>query len=601
MSERYGYWNKVLHVDLTAGTTSTEEPGDDFFRRLGGGRAMVGHYLLKHVPQGADPLGPENVFVFAPGVITGAPVPGAGRHCCGAKSPITGGIAETESGGFWGAELKRAGWDGIVIHGSSETPVYLSIHNDEVELRDASHLWGKITGEVEDIIREELDDQRIRIAQCGPAGENLVRFACVMNDGKEAAGRGGMGAVLGSKKFKGVAVRGTMPVPIADKSVLTRTAKWVSSTLEENHSNFSAYGTGVAMEGKDLEGGTPSRNFRMGQFEHIGMIDAVAVGENYRVDMDACFACSVRCKKVVQIEQSEAAAGTTRKGVKINADPQGRYSVDPRYGGPEYESLASLGGNLNVDDLVAVLKSNELCNSLGMDSISAGATIAWAMECYEKGLITNEDTDGEPLRFEYGDDVVAWLNRIARREGYGDVLAEGSQRVAEQVGHGSDQFLTTIKGLEMGMHDPRHMEGMRETYLVSPMGGDHCSPTNDKNGLRNAAGICIFLAYDDEQTLDIMKAVTGWDLTDEELHTIAQRGHTLARLFNIREGFTREDDVLPARFREDLPMHKGLTLEYQDQFVQEYYQRQGWDEAGVPTAERIDELGVQEEAAAVSL
>ena len=455
-----------------------------------------------------------------------------------------------------------------------------------------------MTGDVEDAIREEHGDPRIRIAQCGPAGEHLVRFACVMNDGKEAAGRGGMGAVLGSKKLKAVAVRGTIPVPIADKSILTSTAKWVSGTLEENHANFSAYGTGVAMEGKNLAGGTPSRNFQLGQFEAIRKIDAVAVGDNYRIQMDACYACSVRCKKVVQIEMSEAdaaGAGTTRKGAPIAFDPQGRYRVDPRYGGPEYESLASLGGNLNVDDLVAICKANEMCNYLGLDSISTGATIAWAMEAYEKGLITSEDTDGQPLRFEHGDDVVKWIGKIAMREGYGDVLAEGSQRVAQKIGMGSEQFLTTVKGVEMGMHDPRHMPNMRQTYLLSPTGGDHGSPTSDRMGLRNAVGICSFLQYDDAQTLDIMRAVTGWDLTADEVQTIAHRGHTLARLFNVRHGFTRADDVLPVRFQEDLPMHKGLSPEFQDNMVQEYYAFQGWDENGVPTPECLAQLGIAED------
>ncbi len=600
MSERYGYWNKVLHVDLNAATTSIEEPGDEFFRMYGGGRAMSAYYLLKHVPAGTDAFDPENVFVFSPGVITGAPVPGAGRHNVGAVSPLSGGIAESEAGGFWGAELKRAGWDGIVVHGQSDKPVYLYINNDTVEIRDASHLWGKVTGDVEDAIREEHDDQFIRVAQIGPAGENLVRFACVMNDGKEAAGRGGMGAVLGSKKLKAVAVRGTQPVPVADKTILKNTAKWVSTTLDENHANFSHFGTGVAMEGKNLDGGTPSRNFKFGSFDEIRKIDAVAVGENHRIQMDACFACSVRCKKVVQIEMSEADAGVTRKGVQISHDPKGRYRVDPRYGGPEYESLASLGGNLNVDDLVAICKANEMCNYLGIDSISTGATIAWAMEAYEKGLITLEDTDGEPMRFEHGDDVVRWIEKIATRDGYGDVLAEGSQRVAEGLGLGSEEFLTTVKGVEMGMHDPRHMENMRETFLLSPTGGDHGSPTSDRNGLRNAVGICSFLAYDDEQTLDILRAVTGWDIDAEEMKTISHRGQTLARMFNNRLGFTRADDVLPKRFEEDLPMHKGMSPEFQDSLVMNYYAEHGWDEQGVPTAEGMAALGLSEEELALT-
>ena len=595
MTERFGYWNKVLHVDLTAGTTTIEEPGDEFFRLYGGGRAMAAHYLLKYVPAGADALGPENVFVLAPGVVTGTPVPGAGRHSVGAMSPLSGGIAESESGGFFGAELKRAGWDGIVVHGASEKPVYLYINNDQVELRDASHLWGKITGDVEDMLKEETGEQRLRVAQCGPAGENLVRFACVMNDGKEAAGRGGTGAVMGSKKLKAVAVRGTIAVPVADKSALSDTAKWVSSTLETNHLAFHEYGTGAAMQGKNLEGGTPSRNFKLGQFEAIPLIDAVAVAENYRIQMDACYACSVRCKKVVQIEQSAANEGVTRKGVPIRSDPKGRYSVDPRYGGPEYESLASLGGNLNVDDLVAICKANEMCNYLGMDSISAGATIAWAMEAYEKGLITIEDTEGQHLRFSHGDDVIAWLSKIAFREGYGDVLAEGSQRVAERIGMGADEFLTTCKGVEMGMHDPRHMENMRHTYLLSPTGGDHCSPTSDRAGVRNAVGLCNFLQYDGTQTVDIINAVTGWGLDDNDLVAMSHRGQTLARLFNVRHGFTRADDVLPRRFEDDLPKHKGLSPEFQDNLVREYYAEQGWDPEGNPTADGMRTLGITPE------
>jgi aldehyde:ferredoxin oxidoreductase len=350
------------------------------------------------------------------------------------------------------------------------------------------------------------------------------------------------------------------------------------------------------MEGKNLDGGTPSRNFKLGQFDEIRKIDAVAVGENHRIQMDACFACSVRCKKVVQIEMSEADAGVTRKGVQISHDPQGRYRVDPRYGGPEYESLASLGGNLNVDDLVAICKANEMCNYLGLDSISTGSTIAWAMEAFEKGLITLEDTDGEPMRFQHGDDVVKWIEKIAMREGYGDVLAEGSQRVSAQVGMGSDEFLTTVKGVEMGMHDPRHMEGMRETYLLAPAGGDHGNPVSDRNGLRNAVGICSFLAYDDEQTLDILKAVTGWDIDAEEMKTISHRGQTLARLFNNRQGFTREDDKLPVRFEEDLPLHEGLSRDFQDGLVQKYYASHGWDTEGVPTAAGMADLGISEDS-----
>ena len=595
--ERFGYWNKILHVDLTSGTTSVEEPGDAFFRTYGGGRGFIGHYLLKHVPQRADPLGPNNVLVFAPGVLTGAPVPGAGRHSVGAKSPLSGGFGEAEAGGFWGSELKRAGWDAIVVHGASASPVYLWVYEAAVEIRDAGHLWGKVTGDVEEAIHAELGDARIRVAQIGPAGENLVRFANVANDLNEFAGRSGMGAVMGSKKLKAIAVRGRTPVRIADQPALLAISKWVSSTVDQVHRGFHEYGTGGAMQGKSLDGGIPTLNYRLGTFEGTDKVDAIAIKEEVRIDMGACFACSIRCKKVVQIEMREEDAGLTRKGVKVAVDPRHRYRVDPKYGGPEYESLASLGTNLGVDDIVAVCKSNEICNMMGMDTISAGSTIAWAMEAYEKGVLTPEDTDGVKLEFRDGDAVVQMLQMIANREGIGDVLAEGSQRAAAKIGLGSEDYLTTVKGMEMAMHDPRHMAGMRASYLLAPTGGDHMRQTGDKNGLRNQVGMCHFLAYDDDQTAQILNAVTGWGVDAAEMVATAHRGLTLARLFNMREGMTRADDRLPKRFSEDLPKHKGLTDEELEKIVTDYYVEQGWDPAtGAPTRETVSALGIQSDA-----
>ncbi len=601
--ERFGYWNKILHVDLADRTTSIEELGDVFFRRYAGGRGLIAHYLLKHVPKGADPLGPDNVLVIAPGVLTGAPVPGAGRHSVGAKSPLTGGFGESESGGFWGSELKRAGWDGIVIHGVSATPVYLWINEGHVEFRDASHLWGKITGEVQDAILAEVGDARARVATIGPAGENLVRFACIANELNEVAGRTGMGAVMGSKKLKAIAVRGKTAVKIADPKGLNAIAKWVSSTMDQNHRAFHEFGTGAAMQGKSLEGGMPTLNYRLGAFDKVAQVDAIAVRDHMRVKMEACFACSVRCKKVIHIEKKEEAAREAQekryggKG-KVGFDPLGRYSVDPRYGGPEYESLAAMGVNLGLDDLVALCKSNEMCNYLGMDTVSLGATLAWAMEAFEKGLLTLDDTGGVPIRFHDADAVVKLIEMIAYRRGVGDLLAEGSLRAAKRIGRGSEDFLTTVKGMEMAMHDPRHMPVMRASYLMAPTGGDHMRQSGNRNGLRNQTGMCHFLAYDDTQSLEIMKAVTGWDLTAEELLTQAHRGLTLARVFNLREGFTRADDHLPKRFSDPLPKHAGLTDEQQAKIVTDYYVEYGWDPAsGVPTPETIRALELEADAA----
>ncbi len=600
---QFGYWNKILHVNLGDRSTWIEEPGDAFFRRYAGGRGLIAHYLLRYVPKGADPLGPDNILIIAPGVVTGAPVPGAGRHSVGAKSPLTGAFGESESGGFWGAELKRAGWDAIVFHGVSPTPVYLWINDGAVEFRDAGHLWGRITGDVEEAIIEELGDPRIKVALIGPAGENLVRYACIANDLNEVAGRTGMGAVMGSKRLKAIAVRGKLPVKIADQKGLTAVAKWVSSTMEQNHRAFHEFGTGAAMQGKNLEGGMPTLNYRLGAFDQVAKVDAIAVRDQMRIQMKACYACSVRCKKVVHIEEKEEAAReaseTMYQGkVRVAFDPLNRYRVDPKYGGPEYESLASLGVNLGIEDLIAICKSNEMCNYLAMDTVSLGATLAWAMECFERGILTLEDTGGVPLRFHDADGVVKLIEMIAYRQGIGDLLAEGSLRAAKRLGRGSEAYLTTIKGMEMAMHDPRHMPVMRASYLLAPTGGDHMRQTSNRNGHRNQVGLCHFLAYDDQQSLDILNAVTGWGATPEEMVTQAHRGLTLARLYNLREGMSRADDRLPPRFAEALPKHGGLTSEQLDTIVTDYYIEQGWDaETGVPTEATIRELELTEDAA----
>ncbi|HEY8476904.1 MAG TPA: aldehyde ferredoxin oxidoreductase N-terminal domain-containing protein, partial [Chloroflexota bacterium] len=402
----YGYWNRILHVDLTDGRIWTEEPGEAFYRRFLGGRSFIAHYLLREVPAGADPLGPENVLVFAAGVLTGTPVPGSGRHSVGAKSPLTGGFGEAEAGGFWGAELRNAGWDGIVVHGRAERPVYLWIKDDHVELRDAAHLWGRETGEVEDTLRAELGERFLRVAQTGIAGEHLVRYALVVNDLNEVAGRTGLGAVMGSKRLKAIAVRGTRRVPVADPTPFQATAKWVVQTMDEQHYRYHHFGTGAAMVGKQLEGHLIVRNFQDGQWtlEQVQAIDAQAIAARFREKMDGCYACSVRCKKRVRHEAR---------------------GVEPRYGGPEYETLGAVGTNLTVDDLPLLLQVNQRLNQLGLDSISFGGTVAWAMECYERGLLTDADTGGIPLRWGDGETVLRLVDLVARREGpLGDLLAD---------------------------------------------------------------------------------------------------------------------------------------------------------------------------------
>ncbi|MHB8575233.1 MAG: aldehyde ferredoxin oxidoreductase C-terminal domain-containing protein, partial [Dehalococcoidia bacterium] len=443
-------------------------------------------------------------------------------------------------------------------------------------------------------------DPRIRTCQIGPAGENLVRYANINNDLNEVAGRTGLGAVMGAKKLKAIAVRGTKRVTVADQAPVTALAKWVAGTLDENHRAFHEFGTGAAMVGKHLQGGLPTMNYQYGEFETVGEIDAVAVRDKVRVGMKSCYSCSVRCKKVVHIEQKQENA-TDEKGRPVAIDPKGRWSVDPKYGGPEYETLASFGNTMGVNDLIAVCKGNELANALGLDTISTGTTIAWAAECYEKGIITDADTGGISLRFGDPEMVIDMIRKIAYREGVGDLLAEGSQRASAKIGRGSDEFLTTVKGMEMAMHDPRHMPDMRASYLLAPTGGDHMRQTGNKNAFRNQAGLCFFLNYNDEQVLGAIRAVTGWEIDQEEIVTVAHRGLALAKIFNMREGLGRETDVLPKRFTHDLPKNKGVSPEQQDEIVTAYYKEHGWnEETGRPTAATLERLGIREFAGAAA-
>ncbi|MBI2774198.1 MAG: aldehyde ferredoxin oxidoreductase family protein, partial [Chloroflexi bacterium] len=526
--QRYGSWGKVLRVDLTERRTWTEELDEATFRKRPGGRAMIAHYLLTELAPGTDPLSPDNLLVFAPGVLTGAPLSGASRHSVGARSPLTGALGESEVGGFWGAELKRAGWDGIVITGASPTPVYMWIKDDIVEIRDAAHLWGKEIMDTEEALRAEVGERLARVCEIGPAGENLVRIAGIVNDFKDIAGRAGLGAVMGSKKLKAIVVKASKNVPLADAAKVKEVGRWVADTLQEQHWAFHNFGTGMGLDGYTKVGGMAVRNFEGGVFEQGADISAEAlIDKGYRIKMEACWACSVRCKKVVKMEQP--------------------YQIDPKYGGPEFESIAALGSNCGVGDLALIAKANERCNALGIDTISAGAILAWAMDLRRQGILPDAEVDGEPLEFGNGRAVLAGVEAIAQRRGLGDTLAEGSERAAGQLG--GAQLLTTVKGLEIAMHDPRQRteygRSVRISYATSPSGGDHMLSNLPPRSARNTVGMCFFLRYNEPKMVDIVNAVTGWGVTTQELSEIGERSLSMARLFNEREGFAAKDDRLP--------------------------------------------------------
>jgi aldehyde:ferredoxin oxidoreductase len=610
-----GYHGRILRVDLTHGQISVDTPDEVFYRRYLGGAALIAYYLLREVPPGTDPLGPENRLIFACGPLTGAPLAGSGRNAIGALSPLTGAMGESDVGGFWGAELKAAGFDAIVVHGQAESPVYLWVHDGEAELRDASHLWGLENKETHTAIRAELGDERVRVALCGPAGERLVRYSAVVADLKHVAGRTGLGAVMGAKKLKAVAVRGRERPPLADRAKVGELARWLRDNLYDVMGKFPDLGTGVSVIPYNAEGALPVHNFRDGHLEGADIIGREGLAEHVVVRMESCYACTVSCKKVVDLEEP--------------------YRVDPAYGGPEYETAASIGSNCGVADVYAVCKASERCNALGLDTISTGGSIAFAMECFEEGLLTSKDTGGLDLRFGNTAAMLEMIERIAAREGIGDLLAEGTRRAAEWIGGGAQRFAVHVKGQELPLHDPRIQHGLGMGYAVSYSGADHCHSVFDRgyehdpgldgvrnlgvletmpatslapekvrailyggmrSHLENCLGLCGFLPYSNDQVVEAMRAVTGWDTNVWELWKVAERLVTMARVFNVRQGFTPADDRLPPRMAEPLgPEGPGRPVDPADveAALRLYYEMMGWDpDTGVPRASKLHELGV---------
>jgi aldehyde:ferredoxin oxidoreductase len=608
-----GYNGKFLRVNLTDGKISVEEPPEAYYRRYLGCRGFIVEKLLTEVPAGADPLGPENKLIFALGPVTGQPLPGSGRNSIGAKSPLTGIFGEAEAGGFWGAELKRAGFDCIIVEGTSEKPVYLKVENGEAEIRDAGKLWGMEIADADRAVREELGGN-FRTAAIGPGGENLVRFACIINDVSHAAARTGLGAVMGSKKLKLIAVKGSKAPDMADREKIVTMSRDLNKIIKEKPTSFSIYGTGSAMENYEAIGNLPIRNFQGGFFPTVKELTPQRMKEKgYWDTMESCYGCAMRCKK------------------KLNrlSDP---WPVDPIYGGPEYETLAALGSNCGIDSVEAVIKGHELCGRYGIDTISAGSTIAFAMELMEKGIITKADTDGMDLSFGNGAAMVEMLTRISYRQGFGNILAEGSRKAAQIIGKGAEDYAIHVKGNEVPMHEPRYKQGLGLHYSAHGSGADHCTGIHDDavnfkaldgvdiaeavpptelsprkarilylfgmwRQVANYLGICIFLPWRQQQLTEATEYITGWPMSYWRLMKTAERGMTLTRIFNLREGITAKDDVLPKRFLSppaEGPL-KSTAVDPENLAAAQkiYYQMLGWDEKGVPTYARLVELDIE--------
>ncbi len=613
-----GYTGKIVHVNLTTNEITTEEPPELFYRRYLGGAGFVGYYLLKQVPKGADPLGPENVLIFAAGLTTGVPVAGGGRSHMGAKSPLTGGYGEADVGGFFGAELRLAGLDALIVYGKAPDPVYLWIHDGNVEVRPAGHLWGLDTLACQNAVRAELGDSHVRLAMIGPAGEKLSRLACVINDVKHAAGRTGLGAVMGSKNLKAVAARGKVQVPIADPERLKALSQWMREHWAEKSQDSHDYGTAGGIPDLQDFGALPTRNFQDGRFAGYDKISGQTMAATILVDRGSCYACPIHCKRVVKVDDAE-------------------YQVDPAYGGPEYETIGAFGSNCGVDDLRAISKANQICNAYGLDTISTGMMVSFAMECYEAGLLTQQDTGGLDLHFGNGPAMVELTRRIAEREGLGDLLAEGPRIAAAKIGRGADRFTLEVKGQPFPMHECRNRHGQALGYAVSPTGADHMHnywdggqekspvgkelqsfgvyvsvPQNELNAdkvraymqmatwswLSNHLGQCQFIPWTNEQKVDLVTAITGWETSTYELHLALQRSLAMARAFNLREGLSRADDRLPVRVSE--PFKSGsinerpVTPEALQEALSIFYGMMGWDpETGVPTLPKLQQLDIE--------
>jgi aldehyde:ferredoxin oxidoreductase len=621
----YGYNGKILHVDLTASRLWIEEPDERFYRANLGGAALGTYYLLQEMPANADPLGPENVLVLSLGVTTGAPISGQSRVTATAKSPLTGAIGDAQAGGFWPAEAKAAGFDAFVIRGRAEKPVYLWVHDGEFALRDASHLWGKVTGEAEALIREELDDSRIQVLQIGPGGEKQVRYACLINMCNRANGRTGMGAVMGSKNLKAVAVRGTQRPPIADQEALTRLARWGARAFPDSDVyDMGIHGTADVLGSQHHNGGLPTRNWASGVFEGYEALTGETMTQTILKERDTCFGCVVRCKRVVETEW------------------QG-HAVEPLYGGPEYESISTLGTYCGVDDLPAVAYANQLCNMYGLDTIAAGATIGFAMDCFEQGLLSLEDTGGLELRFGNAAAMVRAVEMVGQRQGFGNRLAEGTGRLARELGPRAEALVVVVKDHDLPAHAPQVKRSLGLIYAVNPYGADHQSSEHDPSyegdfedyaerlaalgllegqpnfslepekvryafytqclySLMNSVNVCQFVwgpawqLYDCNQLVEMVRAVTGWGVSLWELMKVGERTLNLQRAFNAREGFTRADDVLPPKLSQPLKGGPSDGFRFDPDELERakdtYYAMCRWDADGIPTRAGLEELSL---------
>ena len=606
----YGYKGKILYVDLSSGRLKTGSFDEDFAKAYIGGTGFGIKTLIDNQAPGIDPFDPANPLIYAVGAVSGTMVPcAASKFGVFAKSPESHLLGESYSTGRFGAELKHAGYDIVVIKGKAPKPVYLWIDDESVQMMDASHLWGKTTWETEEIIRNDLGDQLIRVSAIGQGGENLVKTACLINDHFRAAGRTGMGAIAGSKNLKAVAVRGTQDVVVAKPEELQDLCRDLYEQAKgPATSKYRGLGTAANVLTLNAQAALPTRNYQSATFEGAETVSGEYLNEHFVTKIAGCTGCPCRCEHIAEVPEGVFKGAIARV---------------------EYEPTMAFGPYCGVDRLDAVIKAIEYCNLYGVDAIGTGIIVGFGMECYEKGLITKEDTGGVELEFGNGEAMVEMVKKIALREDIGDLLAEGVKVASEKIGQGSAHFAMHIKGVEVTGYELRGLKTCALGYAVSRRGADHQRHGSygwdlggkvdrysvDKERGKLVMGdedtYCIFDSiilckftrrlWDFDLIAKIYTLVTGIPMTGEEMRLAGERMSNLARLYNIREGLTRKDDTLPPRIMKD-PIPRGVAKgsyvhpEELDTLLDGYYEARGWTKEGVPTKAKIEELGLGEYA-----
>jgi len=614
-----GYSGKILVVNLTSGKVVEEHLDEQLYRDFIGGVGLGVRLLYQRQPGRADPMGEQNILGFMPGLLSGTTVPGTSRLTIVSKSPLSGSWGDANVGGYLAYEMKRAGYDCVLFLGISPHPVYLLIYQGKAELKDATHLWGKDTIVTEEILRKEVGDHRLKVISIGPAGESKSLISAIITEGGNgAAGRSGLGAVMGSKLLKAIAVRGEQAVPVADSARIQQLRQQFIKDVKGTDVSFIKTLKNIGTQGSThafiTTGATPIKNWSLVGMDALS--DAMPAYEPYESKISkykaknfACATCPIGCKGILESDE-----------------------IGGECGRPEYETIAGFGPMCLNDDIISIIRANDICNRYGIDTISAGSTIAFAIDCYERGIITKRDTDGIELTWGNSSAIIAMLKKMVQREGFGDILADGAKRAAEKIGHGAEECVVDVGGQELGFHDPRQFPSRGTGYICDPTPGRHTTflagklfesgglpgPYPElwgsevelrdyahKNLIYNAlikyeqvaasAGICKFIFWQETWPLiDFIAAATGWDFNIGEMLVTGERIQTMRQLFNIREGIEPKQFQLPQKLDKPATTgpYKGISVDF-DILRKQYYEAMGWDpETGYPVKSRLKELGI---------